>query len=158
MKKTQGQKNISKLVWEWAEPISREHDLLIWDVEFKKEGSDWVLRVFIDAKDKSVSTDECEAISRPLEAILDREDPIDQSYCLEVSSPGIERVLTHAWHFDKYIGHEVNAGFFAEIDGKKQVTGVLKSFVDGVVTIFADGRDLSFEQKKATQIKLNIVF
>ena len=73
-----------------AEPLARQLGLRIWDVRFVKEGADWYLRVFID-RDGGVSIDDCVDLTRLLSPALDEADPIDQSYCLEVSSPGVER-------------------------------------------------------------------
>ena len=69
------------------------------DVRFLKEGAGWYLRVFIDREDGDVSIDDCVALSRRLDTLLDEADPISQSYCLEVSSPGMERELTRPEHF-----------------------------------------------------------
>lgn len=158
MKQKQGQKNIAKTVEQWAVPIADALGLYIWDTEFKKEGADWFLRVYIDSNERSISTDDCEAVSRALEEILDREDPIEQAYFLEISSPGIERILTRPEHFGKYIGCDVNVKLFADIDGRKVFTGTLTSYNDGVVTVNTDGTDVSFEKSKAALIKLDIAF
>lgn len=80
---------IEKLVWGMAEPIALENSCSIYDVEYVKEGGDWYLRVYID-KDGGVTTDDCETVSRALSDLLDIEDPISQSYYLEVSSPGLD--------------------------------------------------------------------
>ena len=73
-------------------PIVKANGVEIYDVEYVKEGTDWYLRIFID-KEEGISIDDCEAVSRPLSDVLDEEDPIDQGYYLEVSSPGLERKL-----------------------------------------------------------------
>ena len=74
-----------QLVHSLAEPIAHEKGLRIWDVRFEKEGASWYLRVFID-KDSGVTIDDCEALSRPLNDLLDEKDPIKQGYFLEVGS------------------------------------------------------------------------
>lgn len=89
-----------------AEPLARQLGLRIWDVRFVKEGADWYLRVFID-RDGGVSIDDCVDLTRLLSPALDEADPIDQSYCLEVSSPGVERELTRPEHFEAYRGRAV---------------------------------------------------
>ena len=158
MKKKQGQKNVAGTVEAWAKPIAEALGLYVWDTEFKKEGADWFLRIYIDSNDRNISTDDCEAVSRAVEEILDREDPIEQAYYLEVSSPGIERVLTRPEHFGKYIGHDVNVKLFAEVSSHKIFTGELVSYEDGIVTVRVGDTDISFEQSKAALIKLDIIF
>jgi len=158
LKKKQGQKNVAGTVEAWAKPIAEALGLYVWDTEFKKEGADWFLRIYIDSNDRNISTDDCEAVSRAVEEILDREDPIEQAYYLEVSSPGIERVLTRPEHFGKYIGHDVNVKLFAEVSGHKVFTGELVSYEDGIVTVRVGDTDISFEQSKAALIKLDIIF
>ena len=81
-----------------AQPLLEELGLVLWDLRFEKEGSLWYLRYFID-KEEGVTIDDCERFSRAIDKRLDAADPIDQSYTLEVSSPGIERELTKDWHY-----------------------------------------------------------
>ncbi len=158
MKDNKSKTNITASVRAWAEPIAASHGLSIWDVEFKKEGADWILRVYIDADDRTISTDDCEAVSRELDVILDREDPIEQSYYLEISSPGLERVLSRPEHFAKFIGHDVSVKLYKETDGAKEFVGELVSYDDGMITVMTDGRKLKFDRKQAALIKLYVKF
>ena len=89
-----------------AESIAAELGLRIWDVTFTKEGASYYLRIFID-KDGGVGIDDCEAFSRAIDAPLDELDPIEQGYCLEVCSPGVERSLTKPAHFTACLGQRV---------------------------------------------------
>ena len=91
--------NTVAAVWDIAAPIAEQLGLDIWDIRFVKEGADWFLRIFID-KDGGVTIEDCENMSRAMDAPLDEADPIPQSYCLEVSSPGVERELTRDSHFE----------------------------------------------------------
>ncbi len=91
------------VVEELAVPIAADLGLRIWDVRYLKEGSQWFLRVFID-KDGGVDINDCENMSRALDAPLDELDPIAGEYILEVSSPGIERELIRPEHFMQFIG------------------------------------------------------
>ena len=86
-------------VTELVQPIVEELGLTLWDVRYVKEGAMWYLRIFID-KDEGVSIDDCETVSRAIDAPLDELDPIEGNYTLEVSSPGIERELILDRHFD----------------------------------------------------------
>ncbi len=98
--------NVSAAVWEIAKPIADELGVEIWDIRFLKEGTDWFLRIFID-KPEGISINDCENMSRAIDAPLDELDPIEQSYCLEVSSPSLERELTRPEHFERYSGSPV---------------------------------------------------
>ena len=120
-------KDIEERVWQLAEPIAQAQGLLIYDIEFVKEGPDWYLRVYIDREEGTISIDDCEAVSRPLSDALDTADPIDEAYYLEVSSPGMERKLKRPRDFERFMGANVVVKLFRAIDGKKKLRGVLTS-------------------------------
>ena len=98
--------NTVAAVWEIAAPVAEQLGLSIWDIRFQKEGVSWYLRIYID-KEGGVGITDCENFSRAVDGPLDDADPIEQSYYLEVSSPGVERQLTRDEHFKKYIGSPV---------------------------------------------------
>ena len=118
-----------------AEPIAEELGLMIYDVEFKKEGPDYYLRVFIDKEDGYITIDDCEAVSRPLSDKLDEEDPIDKAYYLEVSSPGLERVLKKQRDFDRFLESKVLVKLYQAIDGAKKFEGILKQRTETTTVI-----------------------
>ena len=99
-------KNTAQIVRELVEPIATDLGLLLWDVQFEKEGSDWQLRVIIDKEDY-VSINDCEKLSRTIDPLLDELDPTDHPYYLIVSSPGIGRSLKTDAHFDAYLGKDI---------------------------------------------------
>ena len=99
-KSGKGGNTIAK-VHDMVMPIIDELGLSLWDIVFEKEGAYWYLRVFIDGKDDLASMEDCENVTRPLSKLLDEQDPIEQSYILEVGSPGIGRVLKKEEHFQK---------------------------------------------------------
>ncbi len=101
--------NVAQRVWELSEPLAKELNLSLWDVQFVKEGADWFLRVFID-KEGGVSIDDCVDMTHALSPVLDKEDPIPQEYMLEVSSPGLERKLTRPEHFAAFVGRRSTYG------------------------------------------------
>lgn len=108
----------------------------IWDVEFVKEGGEWFLRVTID-KPEGVDITDCEAVSRAIDPILDEADPIEQSYRMEVSSPGIERELRLPEHFTACIGETIILKLFTALDGQKQIIGALDGYdtAENIITI-----------------------
>ena len=127
--------NTVERVWEIVEPIVNEHNLNLWDVRFLTEGADWFLRTYIDC-DEGININHCEEISRAIEEPLDREDPIDKSYILEVCSPGLERPLVRDEHFTQFIGADVMVNMIRPLEGiGKEFKGVLVDYNNGDVTI-----------------------
>ena len=143
-------------------PIAEQHGVGIYDVEYVKEGSDYILRCYID-KDGGVTINDCEEVSRALSEVLDREDPIPDAYILEVSSPGLGRSLTKDRHFAASIGEEVEGTLFKpdESTGEKAFQGILKEFDDKTVTVKtgdADDAVQVLERKNIANIRLTIDF
>lgn len=127
--------NVVSVVEKLATPVAASLGLDIWNVEFVKEGSSYFLRIYIDRED-GVSIDDCEAMSRAIDKVLDDADPIEQSYCLEVSSPGIERTLKKESQFKKFLGKKIKAKLFKpDENGRRELEGTLLSFDDGAAEI-----------------------
>jgi len=122
-----------------AEPIVKTEGLALVDVDYQKEGSDWVLRVFIENLDGELTLEHCENVSKSLSEKLDSEDPIDKHYILEVSSPGIERPLTNKEDYKRFKGELIEIKTYAAIDGKKEFKGILTDYIDGKVLIDDEG-------------------
>lgn len=139
-----------------AEPIAQQLGLMLWDVRFVKEGANWYLRIFID-KEGGVGIDDCVAMSHALDKPLDDADPIDRSYCLEVSSPGTDRELTRPAHFDAYIGAPVVVRLIRPLEtGERELRGTLDSHDAGSFTVTLDGeRTLVIERKEASWVRLD---
>jgi len=141
-----------------AVPIAKELGLEIWDVRFEKEGSNRYLRYLIDKED-GVNINDLEAVSRRVEARLDEEDPISQSYILEVSSPGIERQLIKDAHFEKYIGHKVAVRLIRPVDGMRDFVGELVSkYGDEVTILLDDDIEMIYKTNESAYTKLYIDF
>ncbi|SDI94533.1 ribosome maturation factor RimP [Natribacillus halophilus] len=117
-----------------AQPILDDLDMELVDIEYKKEGQNWVLRVFID-NDEGVGLEECSLVSERLSQKLDEEDPIPGFYYLEVSSPGAERPLKNAKDFEGAVGKNVYVKTYEQVDGKKVFEGLLTAYEGGEVTI-----------------------
>lgn len=156
MAKSKGGVTVSK-VWELCEPIVKEFGLSIWDVRYVKEGADWYLRIFID-KEGGVDITDCEKVSRAINTPLDELDPIENAYCLEVCSPGIERELVRDEHFMQFIGADIMVKMRRPIEGiGKDFCGVLKGYDDGMVTIsdHSGENEVTISKKDAAWIKLD---
>ncbi len=120
------------------DPILESRGLFLWDMEFKKEGPQWHLRIYID-RESGVTLEDCETVSRDLGAVLDVEDIIPHAYTLEVSSPGLDRTLHAPEHFKRFIGSGVRVKTFLPINGEKVFHGELLGIEDGIVKLMLDG-------------------
>ena len=135
-----------------------KHQFELVDVEFVKEGSNRYLRLYID-KEGGITVNDCEAISRPLSDMLDVEDYIEESYILEVSSPGLGRPLKKDKDFKRHLGDEVEIRLFRPMDRKKEWEGILTAYDDHTVTIETeDGEEKVFERAGLALIRLAIHF
>ncbi|MBE6915747.1 MAG: ribosome maturation factor RimP [Ruminococcaceae bacterium] len=148
-------RSISEVVEALARPVVEGLGLILWDVEYLKEGGQWYLRLYLDKED-GVSIEDCEAVSRALDPILDREDPIDDPYIFEVASAGAERALKRPSDFLAYIGHLVELRTFKPKGGAKQFLGNLVSEENGAVTIEVDGENIRFEKNEIALVRLRI--
>ena len=147
--------NTVQRVEEIVTPFAEELGLEIWDITFKKEGSDWYLRIFID-KDGGVGIDDCVDLTHAVSKPLDEADPISQNYMLEISSPGVERELKRDEHFKKYIGSPVMVRTIRPVDGVRDFNGTLVSYENKALTIeLQDGNSLTFEKKETNFVKLD---
>ena len=147
--------NTVAAVWEIAEPIAEELGLVIWDIRFVKEGADWFLRIFID-KDGGVGITDCENMSRAIDKPLDDADPIEQSDCLEVSSPGLERELTRESHFEVCKGEKIKVKMIRAVDGVREFSGILESSEGmSIVLRLEDGSAMNIDKKETSYIKLD---
>ena len=139
-------------------PLITEHQFELVDVEFVKEGSNRYLRLYID-KEGGITVNDCEAISRPLSDMLDVEDYIEESYILEVSSPGLGRPLKKDKDFKRHLGDEVELRLFGPVDRRKEWEGILTAYDDHTVTIETeDGEEKVFERAGLALIRLAIHF
>ena len=124
----------------------------LYDVEYVKEGKDYYLRIYIDSE-KGISLDDCELVSNNITELLDKEDYIKEQYFLEVSSPGVERVLKKDKHLQNNIGVNVQVKLFKPFNGQKQYEGILKSFDETNIEIETDSQNLKIERQNIGQIK-----
>ncbi len=112
-KKETSKKNIAERVRTLVESTVTELGFILWDVEYKKEGSEYNLVITLDRDDREITIEDCSEVTYAINPILDEADPIQDSYCLEVSSAGLERDLVRDSHFDKYMGQDVEVKLFA---------------------------------------------
>ena len=154
-------KKITEIIEEMLSDFMAQEGYELYNTEFIKEGKDWFLRVYVDklARDEYVGTEDCEKVSRYLSAKLDEEDPIEQNYYLEVSSPGMDRPLLKREHYERYVGSEVEIRLYKGKDGTKNIEGVLKSISGEMVTVEDhDGKVWELELSEIAKAKLAVVF
>lgn len=147
-----------QLTEELVMPIIEQNNFELVDVEYVKEASNYYLRVYID-KEGGITVDDCEIVSRALGDLLDAKDFIEESYVLEVSSPGLGRPLKKDKDFKRSIGMEVEIHLYKAIDRQKDYTGVLIAYSDDDVTIAVDDdKEMKIERKDIALIRLAFDF
>lgn len=142
----------------WIMPVLEQHQFELVDVEYVREVGVWYLRCYID-KEGGITVDDCEVISRLLGEWLDKEDFIEDSYILEVSSPGLGRPLKKEKDFARSIGKDVEIRLYKAIDKQKEFTGTLTSYdADSVTITMEDGSERTFEKSGIALIRLAFDF
>lgn len=149
-------------------PLMEENKFELVDVEYVKEAGSWYLRAYID-KPGGITLDDCEIINRALSDMMDEEDFIEDSYILEVSSPGLGRQLKKEKDFRRSIGQDIDVKFYkarkvpSGKNGKqvqvKELTGMLKAFTDTTITIVTDfSDDYDIPRTEISTVRLAIDF
>ena len=139
-------------------PIVEKNGFELWDVEYVKEGGNWYLRAYID-KPGGITVDDCEIVNRELGDLLDRDDFIDDSYILEVSSPGLGRPLKKERDFVRSEGEEVEIRTYRMVEKQKEFRGLLKAWDKDTVTIEQeDGQERVFDRDNIALIRLAFDF
>ena len=147
-----------KRVEAYLMPVMEKNQFELVDVEYVKEAGTWYLRAYID-KEGGFTVDDCELVSRQLGEWLDREGFIDDSYILEVSSPGLGRPLKKEKDFKRSLGEQVEVRLYRAVDRQKEFTGALAAYDEDTVTLrFEDGTETSFEKKDIALIRLAFDF
>ena len=118
----------------------------LYDVIYAKEAKDFYLRIIIDKKD-GIDLDDCEKVNDAINDILDEADYIKDQYFLEVSSPGVERVLRKPKHFQSQVGNEILIKLFKPLEKQKEFTGILKSYSEEELILTQDDKEIKIEVK-----------
>lgn len=150
-------KKITDIVEEMLDGFLNDEGYELYDCQFVKEGRDWFLRVYVDKTEKEayIGTEDCERVSRFLSEKLDEEDPIEQNYYLEVSSPGMDRPLLKKEHYERYVGSQIEIKLYKGRDGVKRIDGVLES-IHGDTIVVADHDDKKWELELSEIAKANL--
>ena len=158
-------KKVTEIAEELLADFLESEGYELYHSEFVKEGSDWFLRIYIDLKqdengeERYVSTDDCEKVSRFLSEAMDKADPIEQNYYLEVSSPGLDRPLIRKDHWLRYIGRPVEVRLYRGKDGKKNIEGTLDALEDETVRITDEtGKQWELGLSEIAKARLAVIF
>ena len=128
------------------------------DVEYVKEGGTWYLRAYID-KEGGITVNDCEAVAREMNEILDKEDFVEDSYVFEVSSPGLGRPLKKEKDYVRSMGKEVEIRTYRAINREKEFYGILSAYDENTVTIKTeDETEMTFEKSDIALIRLAFDF
>jgi ribosome maturation factor RimP len=150
-------KSTKTSVEEIARPVVEQMDCIYVDTEISGQDNGKVVTVFIDKKG-GVLLDDCEAVSRAVEARMDEEDPIADSYFLCVSSPGLDRPLKNDRDFERAMGEPVDVKLYKPFEGSKLFTGVLTAYGKDSVTIETEDDEMVFELKEVAKMSLHLDF
>lgn len=139
-------------------PIIEKYHFELVDVEYVKEGGTWYLRAYID-KPGGITVDDCETVSREFSDRLDEEDFIEDSYVMEVSSPGLGRPLKKDRDYARCLGKEVELKTYKPVENEKEFTGTLKAYDEDKVTIILeDNREMTLNRKDLALIREAVDF
>lgn len=139
-------------------PILDAEGFELVDIEYKKEGSNWFLRIFIDCEERPIDLDDCTHMSELISKKLDEVDPIPEAYFLEVSSPGAERPLKKEADYQRAIGKNVCISTYAPIEGQKEIQGVLTAVNEKHLTVESGTKTMLVPREKVAKARLAIVF
>lgn len=145
-------KNIAGVVTDLVSPVADEMGIILWDVEYVKEGSKKILRITIDSEE-GIDINTCEKFHRTIDPMLDEADPIDESYYLEVTSPGIEREIKTDAHIEMCRGEKVEIKLYAPKNNSKAYTGILVGTNDGKVVLEFNGENIEFEKNEIAKMQ-----
>ena len=148
---------ITDQVAEFSRPVVEEKGCSLWDVEYVREGAEYFLRLYID-KEGGVSIDDCEAVARAIDPILDEKDPISNSYHFEVCSAGLERALKRPGDFAQFMGSPILVKLYRPRNGLKEIPGILRGYENGCVTVEAGKETITFEKSEVALVRLRVEF
>ena len=150
--------SIAETVRALAEPIADSLGCWVWDVEYVKEGAKRILRITIDSEE-GITINDCEALHRAIDPVLDEADPIEEQYYLEVSSPGVERELRTEEHILACEGWDVEVRLYAPLNGSKLFRGVLLPPAEtGDIRIDAAGTVMEFPRASVAKLRTYFEF
>ena len=148
---------VTDIVTKIAQPVVEAHGCQLWDVEYVREGDQRFLRLYLD-KATGVDINDCEAISRAVDPLLDEADPIAESYHFEVCSAGLERALKRPSDFERFMGSNITVKLYRPRNGLKEIPCVLTGYDNGKITVEAGKETITFEKSEVALVRLRVEF
>ena len=148
---------VAAAVYPLASAAAEAAGCVVWDVEFVKEGADRVLRITIDTdREGGIGIEDCEKVHREVDRMLDEADPIEGSYMLQITSPGIERRLTMPWHFAVFAGSEAELRLFCPLNGSRRLRGRLQGYDEASdrISVESGGAEISIPSSSVSSVTL----
>ena len=152
-----GQGSICQKISRLIEPVLQAENFELVDVEYKKEGRSWILRVFID-KVSGVTLDDCQNVNRQIEDLIEVQDLIRRKHILEVSSPGLDRPLKRESDFLRNKNRRIQLATLSPIQDRKRFSGIIKGIRDKNLVLETDGTIVSVPLKVIAKAKLEVQF
>ena len=154
-----GKGSVTESIEELVTPITEENRLELVDVEYKKEGKNWFLRIYID-KEGGVTVDDCTRVSREIEDLIDVEEVVPTSYVLEVSSPGLDRPLKKEKDFLRFKGKRAHVTTYTPIHvhEQKNFKGTIRDFQEDILFLDIDSQSVEIPKNQIAKAKLEIEF
>jgi ribosome maturation factor RimP len=150
-----GTEKVLAAIEQYAEPLLRDLGIELVEVQFRREGHGWVLRLFID-REQGVTLDDCAAVSRAISTWLDVEDLIEHAYQLEVSSPGLERPLKRIEDFQRFVGRQAKVKLKEPRDEQNVFIGTLEQVAGEEVILLVDGRQVAIPFAEIARARLTL--
>lgn len=152
-----GKGSVTESIEELVTPVIIENHLELVDVDYKKEGKNWFLRIFID-KEGGVTVDDCTQVSRHIEDLIDVEEVVPTSYVLEVSSPGLDRPLKKAKDFLRFKGKRAHITTYTPIHQQKNFKGTIRDFQKDILFLDIDNQSVEIPRNQIAKARLEIEF
>jgi len=147
------QDNLTELL----SPVVEDLGYIFWGLEYQVRKADALLRVYIDSPN-GISVDDCATVSHEISGIMDVEEPITMAYILEVSSPGMDRILFSAQQFLEFLGETVKIKLNQMVDGRRKIKGEIAAVEGEEITITAENEQIKIEFDKIMRARLNPSF
>ncbi len=145
----------SALIGDLVEPTIQALGLQLWGVEHVSQGKYSTLRIYIESEE-GITIDDCEKVSREISALLDVEEPISGEYTLEVSSPGVDRMLFTENQFEQFVGSVANVKTRTPIEGRRKFRGIIEKVSGKTISLQVD--DQLFDIDHSDIEKANLVY
>lgn len=135
-------------------PVVEDIGYIFWGLEYQVRKADALLRIYIDSPN-GISVDDCATVSHEVAGVLDVEEPITMAYILEVSSPGMDRILFSAQQFSEFLGEGVKIKLNQMVDGRRKIKGTISSVKDEKITIDTNDDEVTIEFDKIMRARIN---